>query len=142
MPKLKAIIEYAKAVIKWLVSSKTLRDILYELSVTELIFGNKRFPDWVGNKKIIDRLIYVQSQIDYAMRLLDNKSTEDVVYHINNDKSGPFKDLVAKVVKDKYGAGNDGIDVGMDVKIGGKDVKIGYDLEDKKISIGPLSFDF
>lgn len=145
MYRLKIVFKYLKAIWNFIIRNQSLKNALYEISVSKYVFGNKYFKDFIKNENIISKLEIAQNTIDRATRLLDNKSTEESVKYINAQKDGPFKDIKAKLHNNRHGASNHGISLGLDTKISGVPVQFGVGFDDNKkikIGFGPLSMKF
>ena len=141
MYRIKILMEFANGIIKWVFTNGSLQKILYELALSKVVYGNKTFKNWPKSKEIIEYLEIAQNAIDKTMKFADVSlnSIEKEVKLINDSKSGPFKDTVAKVSKNKFGQSNHGIDLGVKTKINGKDIQLGVGFEGfKKINFGPF----
>jgi len=143
MRYIKVLLQYFKGVSLWLIGNQSLRSAFFKVSIDKLIYGNKKFKDWVSNKEVVEILNYTQDQLDKIERLKSNSDTQKAVEVINESKQGPLKDFLAKVHKNKHGGSNHGIDLGFRTKIGGQQVQFGIGFDgNSRLKNGPLSFDF
>ena len=145
MYRIRILMEYAKGLFRWALTNESLRKIFYELAISKVIYGNKHFKNWPKTKAIVEYLEIAQNAIDKTMKLADIslQATEKEAKAINEQNSGPLKDTVAKVHKNKHGAANHGIDLGIRAEIDGKEVQFGIGFDgSKKIKFGPFRIDF
>jgi hypothetical protein len=143
MYRLKLALKYLKAFWNFIIRNESLRLALYEIAVSKYVFGNQKFKDFIEVENVINKLNTAQDQLDKATRLLDNKSTQETVEDINAKKTGPFKDIKARLHCNRHGKSNHGISLGIDTKISNMPVQFGIGFgDDKKVAIGPLQVKF
>lgn len=143
MYRIKLVLKYLKSFWNYVIHNESLRLAFYEIAVSKYVFGNKFFKDFIESQNVVEKLEVAQKQIDRATRLLDNTNTEKAVSYINAQKNGPFKDIMAKLAKNRHGGSNHGIELGFSGEVSGLPVKLGLGFgDDKKIKIGPLDFKF
>ena len=134
---------YIVTFIKWLFRKGTLSNALFGLRIAKELFSNKDAKNPEKNQAIIEKLEIAQDAIDRLQKLIPNKETEKYAKGINKSKDQKtWGDFSAKLVKDKHGKGNDGINLGLNTKVNGLDIEIGYDPKDgsAKVKIGPFGF--
>lgn len=142
MYRLKILFKYLKAIFGYIKNSETLSNIFYQIAVSKYVFGNEKFKDWVKTEGVVEKLNIAQRTLDTTTRLISNREVDKAVDQINKSKSGPFTNISAKVSKNKHGASNHGIELGVKTKIQGVPVNFGYDASNGNgsVNIGPLSF--
>lgn len=143
MYRLKLVLKYLKAFWNFVIRNESLRLALYEIAVSKYVFGNEKFKDFIAVETIVKKLNTAQDKLDKAAKLLDNKNTQKIVEDINEQTSGPFKDIKAKLHCNRHGKSNHGISLGIDTKISGLPVQFGVGFgDDKRVEIGPLQVRF
>jgi len=128
------MIKYITAVFKWVMRKETLSNALFAVRLASTL---------VKDKKSHERLLMAQKLINKAQVMTSNTDTKIVADSITaSTNSRDWGDFEAKVVKDKHGEGNNGIDLSWGKNIGKIPLNVGWDPRDGSASfgIGPFRF--
>jgi len=135
--------KYLKGIVIWLFSKDTLGNVMFGLNIAKEVFCGKDGKGERKSKSLLRKLEMAQEAVDTVQKLLPNSETDKYAGGINKSKDkktwGSFN---AAVVKDKHGNGNNGINLGIDAKIGGIPVGIKYDPTNGSASCSLGIFNF
>lgn len=137
------MLEYVKLIFKWVFRRETLENGLFAINVVRVLFAHNGRGDTKKAQSLIRKLDIAQKHIDSIQKLLPNDNTKKHAEKIDKDNK-VFGDFSAKVVKDKHGKGNDGIDLNIKTSLLGMDVDLGYSPSNggANLKLGPFDLNF
>ena len=135
------MMKYILAVGKWIFRRETLSNALFAVRMAKTVFTVNGKGSLDKNKAILRKLEIAQTTLDKVQAVVSNDETLSDINKINASKDkknfGPF---TATIAKDKHGAGNHGIALGMNANILGQDIQVGHNFSsgEFKIKRGPF----
>ena len=137
------IIKYVSAIIKWILRKDTLSNLMFYIRLSKDIFTSDDAKNQSRNQSLLKKLDMAQKMVDTVQRILPNTETEKYATGINSSTNRKtWGDFSAMIVKDKHGVGKNGIDLGINTRIGKTPFSLSYDPRDgsAKGKFGPFTF--
>ena len=139
----RVMIKILKSFFIWIFRPETLSNALFAVNIAQEVFSNKNAGNPEKNRAVLRKIAIAQEAIDTVQKFINNDETEKWAIGINKSKDKKtFRDFNATIVKDKHGAGKNGIDLGYKTKIKGMPFRVKYNPIDGSASgqIGPFGF--